>query len=131
VLRERGGWAVFVGRFTAFLRAVMPGLAGMSGMPYLRFLAYNAAGGPVWGAGVTLLGYFAGTSYATLEHTLGRASALLAGILVGAALFAWSRYRRRRERDDVEGAQGAENRGARETASGAAANEPEGHDGTG
>ena len=48
-LRERGGWAVFVARFTAFLRAVMPGLAGMSRMPYRRFLAYNAAGAVVWG----------------------------------------------------------------------------------
>jgi membrane-associated protein len=150
VLRDRGGWAIFVGRFTAFLRAVMPGLAGMSGMPYLRFLGYNAAGGLVWGAGVTLLGYFAGTSYAKLEHTLGRASALLAGILVGAALFAWWRHRRRRDRDAVEAAPGAEKRGAGETASGASAGgevktmdesgskpggpqagEPEGHDRTG
>jgi membrane-associated protein len=120
-LRERVGWAIFLGRFTAFLRAVMPGLAGMSRMPYLRFLAYNAAGGLVWGAGVTTLGYFAGTSYTKLEHTLGRASAVLAGILVGAAVFAWWRHRRRRERDEVEGAPGTKQGAARETASGAAA----------
>lgn len=96
VLRERGGWAIFVGRFTAFLRAVMPGLAGMSRMPYPRFLAYNAAGGLVWGLGVTLLGYFAGASYVKLEHTLGRVSAVLTAVLVCAALFAWWRRRRRR-----------------------------------
>src|SRR5215467_5030722 len=39
-LRKRGGRAVFVGRFTAFLRAVMPGLAGASRMHYPRFLAF-------------------------------------------------------------------------------------------
>jgi Uncharacterized membrane-associated protein len=95
-LRERGGWAVFVGRFTAFLRAVMPGLAGMSRMPYPRFLAFNAAGGLVWGVAVTLLGYFAGASYKELENTLGQVSAILAAVLVGIALLAWFRHRRRR-----------------------------------
>jgi membrane-associated protein len=95
MLRERGGWAVFVGRFTAFLRAVMPGLAGMSRMPYLRFLAFNAAGGLLWGVGVTLLGYFAGASYGKLEQTLGRVSAMLAAVLVGVAFLAWWRHRRR------------------------------------
>ena len=94
-LRERGRWAVFFARFTAFLRAVMPGLAGMSRMPYGRFLVFNAAGGIVWGVGVTLLGYFAGASYNGLAHLLGQISALLAIVLVGGALLAWS-WRRRR-----------------------------------
>ena len=44
-LDGRGASAIFVGRFTAFLRAVTPGLAGLSGMRYRRFLAWNAAGG--------------------------------------------------------------------------------------
>ena len=73
----------------------MPGLAGMSGMPYPRFLVFNAAGGLVWGAGVTLLGYFAGASFSKLEHTLGRVSALLTVLVVGGALFVWWRHRRR------------------------------------
>ena len=46
-LRRRGGSAVFLGRFVAFFRAVMPALAGTSHMPYPKFLAYNAAGGLV------------------------------------------------------------------------------------
>ena len=51
-LRRRGPTYVFVGRFTAFLRAVMPGLAGMSKMHYRRFLVANALGGIIWGVGV-------------------------------------------------------------------------------
>jgi membrane-associated protein len=94
-LRERGRWAVFFARFTAFLRAVMPGLAGMSRMPYGRFLVFNAAGGIVWGVGVTLLGYFAGASYNGLAHLLGQISALLAIVVVGGALIVWWRRRRR------------------------------------
>ncbi|WP_253905232.1 DedA family protein [Arthrobacter sp. H14] len=50
-LRRRGGSAVFLDRFAAFFRAVMPALAGTSRTPYPRFLAFNATGGLVWGAG--------------------------------------------------------------------------------
>ncbi len=94
-LRDRGGWAVFVARFTAFLRAVMPGLAGMSRMPYGRFLMFNAAGGVIWGVGLTLLGFFAGTSYQSLVHVLGQVSAALAVVLLGGAAFAYWKHRRR------------------------------------
>lgn len=92
-LRRRGGAAVLLGRFTAFLRAVMPALAGLSRMPYRRFLLWNAAGGVVWGVGVTLLGYFAGASYRTVEGLLGRGSALLLVLVVAVALVV--RHRRR------------------------------------
>jgi membrane protein DedA with SNARE-associated domain len=94
-LRRRGGLAVFLGRFTAFLRAVMPALAGLSGMPYLRFLAWNAAGGLVWGVGVTLLGFFAGASYKTVEKAVGRTSAAFLVVLVLGAIFVWHRRRRK------------------------------------
>ncbi len=55
-LRRRGGWAVFLGRFVAFFRAVMPALAGASRMRYRRFLAFNAAGRPAVGRRVRLAG---------------------------------------------------------------------------
>jgi membrane-associated protein len=84
MLRERGGWAVLAGRFTAFLRAVMPGLAGLSNMRYGKFLVWNALGGLVWGVGFTLVGYFAGASYEKVAATIGRGSAVvLATIVVG------------------------------------------------
>jgi membrane-associated protein len=96
LLRRRGGTAVFLGRFTAFLRAVMPALAGVSQMPYLRFLGFNAAGGLVWGVGVTLLGFFAGASYLKVEAALGRGSAVLLAVLVLGGLLGWHRRRRAR-----------------------------------
>jgi membrane protein DedA with SNARE-associated domain len=88
-LRAKGGRAVFLARFTAFLRAVMPGLAGTARMPYRRFLAFNAAGGIVWGTGVVLLGYLAGTSYAAIERTAGRGVTLAAAGIVLVALAVW------------------------------------------
>jgi membrane-associated protein len=70
-LRRRGSIYVFVARFTALLRAVMPGLAGMSPMPYRRFLVANALGALVWGVSYTLLGYFAGRSLDSIERYSG------------------------------------------------------------
>lgn len=67
-LRRRGPVYVFIGRFTAFLRAVMPALAGMSRMNYRRFLIANALGALIWGVTYSLLGYFAGTALARIER---------------------------------------------------------------
>jgi membrane protein DedA with SNARE-associated domain len=93
-LARRGGSAVFFGRFVAFFRATMPALAGTAGMRYRKFLAFNAAGGLVWGIGVVLLGYLAGDSYSTIEQTYGRATALIAAVVIVIAVVVW-RIRRR------------------------------------
>lgn len=93
LLRDRGGVAVFLGRFTAFLRAVMPGLAGLSHMPYPRFLVFNAAGALVWGGGVVLLGYAAGQSYDQVGRLLGGTSAVISAVLVLAVIILWRRHR--------------------------------------
>jgi membrane protein DedA with SNARE-associated domain len=87
-LRRRGGWAVFLGRFVAFFRAVMPALAGTSRMPYRRFLAFNAAGGLVWGTGFVVLGFVTGNSYKAVEKSVGRVAALVV-LAVLVALAAW------------------------------------------
>jgi membrane protein DedA with SNARE-associated domain len=96
-LDGRGGSAIFVGRFTAFLRAVTPGLAGLSGMRYRRFLAYNAAGGLVWGLGCVVAGYVAGSSYQQVAHYLGQGGAATAAVLVVVALVGWRLAKRRND----------------------------------
>ena len=89
MLAQGGGTAVFLGRWTAFFRAVMPALAGAAGMHYRRFLAFNAAGGLSWGAVVVTAGYLAGDSYQTVATWLGRATGIaVAGILM-AAIVIW------------------------------------------
>jgi membrane protein DedA with SNARE-associated domain len=60
LLRRLGGRAVFVGRFTAALRALVPGLAETARMPYRTFLAWNLAGGVLWATTFVLLGFAAG-----------------------------------------------------------------------
>jgi membrane protein DedA with SNARE-associated domain len=71
VLKERGGVAVFLARFQAFLRAIMPALAGVSGMPYRTFLAWNALGGIAWGTTFVTLGFVLGKSAEKIAKTAG------------------------------------------------------------
>jgi len=85
-LAERGGPAVFFGRFTAALRALIPGLAGMAGLYYRSFAVYNAAGGLLWASGFVLLGYVAGTGWRRVETVAKQASLLLLLALVAVAL---------------------------------------------
>jgi membrane-associated protein len=102
-LARRGGAAVFLGRFVAFFRATMPALAGTAGMRYPKFLAFNAAGGILWGTAVVLLGYLAGNSYATIEKTFGRATALVALAAVVIAVVIWRVRRHATRRTDQSG----------------------------
>lgn len=100
VLLERyGGPAVFLGRFTAFARAVIPGLAGMSGMAYRTFLPWNLLGGAVWGAGFAVLGYVVGLSFEAVLTAIGRwALVVVAVVVVGIVIVEVVRRRRERAR---------------------------------
>lgn len=97
LLARRGGSAVFLGRWVAFFRAVMPALAGTARMRYPKFLAFNAAGGIIWGIAVVLAGYLAGESYAKVEQTVGRGAALAVAGIALIALVAWRVRKHRSE----------------------------------
>ncbi len=99
MLNRRGPIAVFVARFSAFLRAMVPGLAGMSDMPYPLFLASNAAGGICWGILYVLLGYFVGQQ---VEQASGIASYVLLALIALVLVVVYVR-RRRRSKEEFEG----------------------------
>jgi membrane-associated protein len=96
-LARRGGSAVFLGRWVAFFRAVMPALAGTTRMPYLKFLGYNAAGGLVWGIAVVLVGYLAGNAYAQVASYLGTGAAIVVAALAIIAVVVWRIRKHRSE----------------------------------
>jgi membrane protein DedA with SNARE-associated domain/membrane-associated phospholipid phosphatase len=78
-VRRRGPHAVFVGRFTAALRVLVPGLAGMAGVPYGSFVTFNVLGAIIWGTGFALLGFFAGAAW---QRVAGIAGWVGLGLLV-------------------------------------------------
>jgi len=98
-LARRGGSAVFLGRWVAFFRAVMPALAGTARMHYLKFLGYNAAGGIAWGVAVVLVGYLAGNAYTKVAHYVGTGAAIVVAAIVIIALVVWQIRKHRQETD--------------------------------
>ena len=91
-LNRRGAVAVFVSRFTAFLRAVVPGLAGISSMPYRVFLPANAAGGLIWGTG-TICSFVA--AYTPMVGPATSFSLSEGNTMISAAwgVFVWKEFR--------------------------------------
>jgi membrane protein DedA with SNARE-associated domain len=95
---RHGGPAVFLARWTAGLRVAGAWAAGLSGMNWRTFLAWNAIGGIAWATVVGLLGYWLGASYEVGARYLGFGEGVLIGAIVLVAGVAW--LRRRRERAD-------------------------------
>ena len=89
-----GGRAVFVGRFAAALRALVPGFAGVSRMRYRTFLVWNVVGGSVWASGVVLAGFLAGSAWRQLDSTLSLAGYAVLGAVVVGLVALWIRRHR-------------------------------------
>ena len=87
---RRGRWAVLLGRWTALLRALVPGVAGASGMAQRDFLVFNVVGGVTWAAAIASLGYGAGAAYASVltrvNHVSEIALVVVVALVLGAVL---------------------------------------------
>ena len=73
-----GGRAVVLTRFAPIIRTFVPFAAGMGGMNYPRFLAYNVAGGVAWVSLFLYAGYFFGNLPKVRENF----TVLILGIVV-------------------------------------------------
>ncbi|MDH2415292.1 DedA family protein [Nocardioides sp. CER19] len=98
VLDRRGGLAVLLGRFTAALRVLIPGLAGMGRMSYPRFAFFNILGAAIWGVLVVAAGDLAGNNWHVVGHLItgigGVATAVVIAALVAVRLLRGGRLRR-------------------------------------
>lgn len=72
---------VTLARCVSFVRTLMPVMAGISGIPYRRFLAYDLLGVALWATGSILVGVGAATGWQRIRDAMGPgwALALLAG----------------------------------------------------
>jgi membrane-associated protein len=95
-VRRFGGPAVFLARWVAVLRAVVPSVAGATALPYRTFARYNIAGGTLWAAVVAGAGFLAGAAYQRVERDLGLAGAVAAlvvaaAVVIGVGYLRWQR----------------------------------------
>ncbi|HET9720989.1 MAG TPA: DedA family protein [Solirubrobacteraceae bacterium] len=95
---RHGGKIVVVARFVEGLRQANGIIAGITGMHWLRFVAFNAVGAALWVAVWTCVGYFSGNNITSIYNTASRYSTYIAiafGLLV-IAVIARHLIRRRR-----------------------------------
>jgi membrane protein DedA with SNARE-associated domain/membrane-associated phospholipid phosphatase len=92
-LQERGGKAVFLGRFLSIFRTLAPPVAGSAGMPYRRFVTFNAPAAIAFAGGLVLAGYLAGGSWHVVENYVGQASLVLLVLVGVVALFVFTARR--------------------------------------
>ena len=91
---RHGGKTVFFGRFFAGLRVTAAWIAGISRMPWWRFLLWNAAGGIVWATGTGLVAYYFGRAAGDAIERFGLygIAGVVVLVLVGfAAVHLWKR----------------------------------------
>ena len=88
-----GWWAVVAARFFPWVRSFVPPIAGASKMNYYKFLSANTLGGLLWGAGITLTGYYAATIPWVKTSSYAIAAFFILGSLVS-ALVNYLRHRR-------------------------------------
>lgn len=100
LIRRHGALAVAMGRWAAGLRALVPGVAGMTGVSQARFTIANATSGVGWAATMAVLGYLAGASYRRVESQLGVAGDVLVALIVAVVIGWWMRERGRRGQSD-------------------------------
>jgi membrane-associated protein len=112
LINRLGGRAVFTGRWTAVLRALVPSLCGTAGMRYRTFLLWNALGGITWATAFILIGYLAGTAWNRIQHYTDIASyALFGAALVAVVGFVlWNRRKQKRRDAETEAELGAESK---------------------
>ena len=98
-------YSVTVARLVSFVRTVMPMAAGMSGIRYPRFLAYELVGLLGWVALYVAIGVLARESWQLATQLVGAGGTV---IFVVAGLVLWTAFRRRGRRRTATGATGGE-----------------------
>ncbi|MEY4497265.1 MAG: hypothetical protein RLZZ364_570 [Actinomycetota bacterium] len=89
--QQTGWWAVIAARFFPWIRTFVPPIAGISKMNYYKFLSANIIGAILWGAGITLAGYYA----ASIPWVKTSSYAIAAFFIIASAISVIVNYSRR------------------------------------
>jgi membrane protein DedA with SNARE-associated domain len=96
--KRHGGWIITAARFIEVLRQANGIVAGITGMRWRRFLAFNALGAALWTGVWVSLGYLAGGHITTIYHYITQYSYYVLVVLVVllAGYITWRVLRRKR-----------------------------------
>lgn len=89
-----GPAAVFLGRWPAALRSLVPAAAGISEMPYRKFVVWNVVTSIVWAVATVGAGYLLGRHVSTIADRISWAIA--AAIVLGLVIWRIKRWLARR-----------------------------------
>jgi membrane protein DedA with SNARE-associated domain len=92
---RHGAKAVFFGRFVSILRVTAAWLAGISHMPWWRFLFWNAAGGVIWATAFGVVAYYSGRAAADAINRYGLYAGIGLAVLIVIAVVGIHFWRRR------------------------------------
>jgi membrane protein DedA with SNARE-associated domain len=92
---RHGAKTIFIGRFFSVLRVTAAWMAGISRMPWLKFLSWNAAGGICWAALVGLVAYYLGQAAAAAISRYGLIGGLVLVVLAALALVGFHFWKKR------------------------------------
>ncbi len=90
---RHGGKSIFLGRFVGPIRPVIPVVAGMLGMPPLRFYALNFLSAIAWAPAYILPGVVFGASLKLAGAVASRLAAMLVVLLVSVWFVIWATKR--------------------------------------
>jgi membrane protein DedA with SNARE-associated domain len=100
-LAGRGVWAIPVGRTLPFVRSFCSVVAGLTGVPAIRFGVLSLIGTAAYGSVMASIGYGVGSAWNSVAHDLSVAGYVLAVIAV-AAIAAFIIIRLRQQRREVQ-----------------------------
>jgi len=92
-----GGATVLFGRMLSGIDAFIPLFAGLGGMPYRKYVAYDIPGILIWTGMLSTLGYFFGNKWEVIDNFLGY---LGWGLIVIIIVFITVYYLRKRSQGD-------------------------------
>ena len=94
---QYGGFTIFVARFIPIIRTFAPVVAGVGGMQYRRFVAYNIFGAIFWVLTTTFAGYFLGRIVPNIQEQIHTVIAVVIflSLLPAIAKFARERWKAR------------------------------------
>lgn len=91
-----GPRAIVLARFVPVVRTFVPIVAGVAQMRQATYFVYNAIGGLLWGAGITLLGYFLGRTFPAVQHYLTPIIVLIVLLSFAPVAREWWKERRKK-----------------------------------